>query len=1079
MALKGFLPPSSYNRGDAIVKASPSFALKNKTVNLKPKVSAGGALVKSVAKQETAQKSSMSQGKGGALVRGKGSALIKADKKEEDQIIRVKVKVLKVRDIFNEKSKNQKLKDKAETKEKTNEERKNREKELEGRKKSNKFNIGGFKSILPKTGLFDWITNFLFYTILGYLNNRFEILPKLIGLIPLLAKAMDFIVNIGGMLLNGLVTFVDFGYGLVDKTRGFIKAIGGDGAAKAFDKFLGTLNTLFNLALIAAMINAGGGFGGKGGKGGVPKGAKGGRPRVTTSGGRPAGRPDIRNPFRQKPSVTTSGGRPAGRPEIRNPLRAKPKVTGSGAGPRLPKLPKGLKGKGGLIGMALLIPDLVESGMLASQGRGKDGLRTFLSALAGVGAGTAAGAATVAGAGALGITGVGLPAAIGLALASIGVGSAAGSVAYNATDSGLRKIGLQDIDPKTGKPYAYAMGGVIGKAGAGLPGMLGALTLPSIPRLTLPKLVPTLIGNAIGGVKKFLGFFGVGSEEEAKTSSEPLIDLANKVKDIPLIGGAMYAALQLALGMRVDRNVLRFVGAQFTNFSNLDAFKGVSSSVSRLTSALKFEQGGEVTSTVVSLSNSDNMKSINSLATYLDREIGSIELEIEEEKKQQEGVEETGPTSGPSGSQFEVTGGNADFWTLVAIAALEDSDPQGRADVAQSIYNRVASGVYGAKNIQGIVTRDGQYEPTWKYPYAGRKGKPNKEWYNIKDAASAARATGMSVGEMNSVAAAIRNSKYQKEAASFVGGRTDFMGGSNQPGPGDVRRKENSPNNFFGWFVGPAAIAYGKKNPGPAVTPQLGDIAVMETKSKEKKEFSIFDPSTWLTKGKDEDKGGGTLGGKGNFIQGNSGQSRGVHFHIGPGRQTENTILQSKYNADARASAAKVVDYFLKRKSTVYDGRRGVYYKSSKEVLDAQKAHTATGSQGGIDLQVDFEKPHKFPLDTFGLKYRPNGFGASADITGSNSFVAHARYDEKGKKAPQELMTLYQGGGYIGKNPKTYGGINQSASYEQTGTMIMIQPMIVEKPVSRPISYGSGMSKTTFAGSGSVNSGYNPVASRG
>jgi hypothetical protein len=76
-------------------------------------------------------------------------------------------------------------------------------------------------------------------------------------------------------------------------------------------------------------------------------------------------------------------------------------------------------------------------------------------------------------------------------------------------------------------------------------------------------------------------------------------------------------------------------------------------------------------------------------------------------------------------------------------------------------------------------------------------------------------------------------------------------------------------------------------------------------------------------------------------------------------------------------------------------------------------------------------------------------------------------------------MTLYQGGGYIGKNPKTYGGINQSASYEQTGTMIMIQPMIIEKPVSRPISYGSGMSKTTFAGSGSVNSGYNPVASRG
>lgn len=1050
MALAGFLPPSSYGRGGAIVKAAPSFALKNKTVNLKPKVSAGGALVKPVAKQETAQKSSMSQGKGGALVRGKGSALIKADKKEEDQIIRVKVKVLKVRDIFNEKSKNQKLKDKAETKERTNEERKKREKELEGRKKSNKFNIGGFKSILPKTGLFDWITNFLFYTILGYLNNRFEILPKLIGLIPLLAKAMDFIVNIGGMLLNGLVTFVDFGYGLVDKTRGFIKAIGGDGAAKAFDKFLGTLNTLFNLALIAAMINAGGGFGGKGGKGGVPKGAKGGRPRVTTSGGRPAGRPDIRNPFRQKPSVTTSGGRPAGRPEIRNPLRAKPKVTGSGAGPRLPKLPKGLKGKGGLIGMALLIPDLVESGMLASQGRGKDGLRTFLSALAGVGAGTAAGAATVAGAGALGITGVGLPAAIGLALASIGVGSAAGSVAYNATDSGLRKIGLQDIDPKTGKPYAYAMGGVIGKAGAGLPGMLGALTLPSIPRLTLPKLVPTLIGNAIGGVKKFLGFFGVGSEEEAKTSSEPLIDLANKVKDIPLIGGAMYAALQLALGMRVDRNVLRFVGAQFTNFSNLDAFKGVSSSVSRLTSALKFEQGGEVTSTVVSLSNSDNMKSINSLATYLDREIGSIELEIEEEKekKQQEGVEETGPTSGPSGSQFEVTGGNADFWTLVAIASREDGDPQGWADVAQSIYNRVASGVYGAKNIQGIVTRDGQYEPTWKYPYIGKKGKPNKEWYNIKDAESAAKATGMSAGAMKSVAAALRNAKYQKEAAKFVGGRTDFMGGSNQPGPGDVMRKENSPNNFFGWFVGPAAIAYGKKNPGPAVTPQLGDIAVMETKSKPQGGFLA---SLQRLIG-----GGGQEGGdvpKGSVIQ---------WLHGNPNRKGYDSGHAGESNAHDHfsfKSRSAAVNAFKKLKASGYK-------PYEFEGFTRVGKHSATGGHYG---PVGGKPTYNDPTDgtAFDIPWATYGTGA----------IGKRDYDLSYKAA--QIVGAAQGGGYIGKNPKTYGGINQSASYEQTGTMIMIQPMIIEKPVSRPISYGNGMSKTTFAGSGSVNSGYNPVASRG
>jgi hypothetical protein len=160
----------------------------------------------------------------------------------------------------------------------------------------------------------------------------------------------------------------------------------------------------------------------------------------------------------------------------------------------------------------------------------------------------------------------------------------------------------------------------------------------------------------------------------------------------------------------------------------------------------------------------------------------------------------------------------------------------------------------------------------------------------------------------------------------------------------------------------------------------------------------------------------GTLGGSGKFIQGNSGASRGVHFHIGPGSQVKGTILQSQYNSDARSTAAKVVDYFIGKGSRVYDGRRGVYYKSGKEVGDAQRAHSKSGSQGGIDLQVDFEKPVPFPLQTTGMEYRPNGFGVSADVVGSNSFVAHGRYDEKGKKAPQEggLRAYAKGGETLG-----------------------------------------------------------------
>ena len=168
--------------------------------------------------------------------------------------------------------------------------------------------------------------------------------------------------------------------------------------------------------------------------------------------------------------------------------------------------------------------------------------------------------------------------------------------------------------------------------------------------------------------------------------------------------------------------------------------------------------------------------------------------------------------------EFSVSGGNADFWSLVAVASREDGDSQGQADVAQSIYNRVASGVYDANTIKGIITSGGQYEPTFAN---------TADWKAITDIKSASIAAGKSESELKKVAAAITNKKYQDAAREFVGGRTDFMGGSNQPGPGDKRRQENSPNNFFGWFVGPAARAYGKKNPGPATVPKLGDIVVM------------------------------------------------------------------------------------------------------------------------------------------------------------------------------------------------------------------------------------------------------------
>ena len=162
-----------------------------------------------------------------------------------------------------------------------------------------------------------------------------------------------------------------------------------------------------------------------------------------------------------------------------------------------------------------------------------------------------------------------------------------------------------------------------------------------------------------------------------------------------------------------------------------------------------------------------------------------------------------------------------DFWTLVAVAAREDNDGQGRADVAQSIYNRAESGIYGSDNIRDLILQGGQYQPTWTYPRAGEDGIPNREWYMINDAQSAAAATGLSVAEIKKAASEIRDKDLQKKAAAFVGGRTDFMGGEEIPrfDLGDVRRGKQGEDNFFGNFVGPASEEYGKTNPIAAPVP--------------------------------------------------------------------------------------------------------------------------------------------------------------------------------------------------------------------------------------------------------------------
>lgn len=176
----------------------------------------------------------------------------------------------------------------------------------------------------------------------------------------------------------------------------------------------------------------------------------------------------------------------------------------------------------------------------------------------------------------------------------------------------------------------------------------------------------------------------------------------------------------------------------------------------------------------------------------------------------------------------------ADYEALLAISAAEDSDPQGRADVAQAIYNRAhASGngynmnfmpTDGIPSIKNLITGEGQFEPTKKNP---------QDWKNIKDRKSGVRALANYLAIMKKSGSpdlkqaekmiketekALRDVGLQENAQKHVLGRTAFYGVSqhkNMKGD-DVLRTEmvdgkpvRKKDNFFSHHLSDALAKKG------------------------------------------------------------------------------------------------------------------------------------------------------------------------------------------------------------------------------------------------------------------------------
>jgi hypothetical protein len=204
---------------------------------------------------------------------GKSSSIV-ISKKSQKNIATIRVKVIQIENILKGTLALQKKELDNKKKSDSSKRREKIEERLETKPKAESGKIK--MPSLPRMGFLDWVKNFIGNVILGYFAVRLvDHLPKIIPIVKFLGKATDFVLGVGGKLLDGLVTFIDWGYKAYDATRGFVKNLFGNDGVKQFDQLSGLLNQFLNLAIIAGMATAGaGGFGG--GKGGGARPGSGG-----------------------------------------------------------------------------------------------------------------------------------------------------------------------------------------------------------------------------------------------------------------------------------------------------------------------------------------------------------------------------------------------------------------------------------------------------------------------------------------------------------------------------------------------------------------------------------------------------------------------------------------------------------------------------------------------------------------------------------------------------------------------------------------------------------------------------------
>lgn len=912
----------------------------------------------------------------------------------ENILLTIEKKVIKIDkllkdSLFLKKKENEKSRIKTEQKSFTE-----KEKELE--KKKPKKEKGVNLPTPPKMGFLDWIKNFITQTFLGFIAVRLiDFLPQLLKIFPVIIKAGDFLINIGGKLLDGLVTFVDWGYKAIDGTRGFIKNLGGEGLAKNFDKFAGAIDNVIGIAILAALTTADIGGGDTSGGGRPRRGFDKTGNRVSRSAQRRYFERFGRNQFIER----------FGKEGLEN----LPKSMQRGAlqkGARNAFM--GIAGKGGakaILGTVRpllkripipVIGALIDFGL--SWALGEDPGRAAFRAI---------------GAGILGTIGGGLAGALGLAGGPLAIATAALGALAGGTVGDMAGGALYDLffGGKKGKSNSVKTNKL---AGGGKPVSTGNR---KYTRRTLKKkkssrtlsFVPTKIrpGRSTGGEAKVQSVFpnpekpawwdpfGIFTKKNKQQNQQPQQKTSKEktanpqeflIKSNDVFGRAKGTAGQMISGF-ATYIIKSLLGDVPNDLDYLNISKGINFFMQGIfePGTLGFAGGGEVdarqffegkdyTKIIAKSVKESGSREVDVIIRNLKNELSLRPVGREEMLQQNQKAPDASDMG--EGAGIQVSSDSEDFWLLATAAMFENSNPQGAADVAQVIYNRTQYPAWNASTIRKAILNPNQFQPVRQYGGTAA-------WAAIKtkqDALRFSKSHGKTQEQLERVAAALLDKNKQNDARRFVGPRDSFRSDSYEAANNHLANETEVKRHGHTFGFEPGGAMIGKFKAGQLSAAQVNANIIGNVNLK---------------------------AGDGKFIQGNSGRSGGTHFHIGTNKPGD--------GSGVAAAGFKVIKHFLGKKS-IYVGRSGETIPGN--ATDEQiRGYIARGQAAHYKTELDLQiggtgagNKVAFPLALKGMKYSAtDGYGVSADIVGTNAFVGHGRYKPDGSLAPQQKLVLSSG----------------------------------------------------------------------